>query len=78
MPDSGAFTPGPTCYLLPKLGAVCFVVAHRSQFVQVFGNSPDETAYYRMVLFRVSVPDAMVRGHNLLQGFHHKALPWPL
>lgn len=33
----------------------------RSQFVQVFGNSPDETAYYRMVLFRVSVQDAMVR-----------------
>jgi len=26
----------------------------------VFGNSPDETAYYRLVLFRVSVPDAMV------------------
>lgn len=32
----------------------------RSQFVQVFGNSPDETAYYRMALFRVAVPDAMV------------------
>jgi hypothetical protein len=28
---------------------------------KVFGNSPDETAYYRMALFRVSVPDAMVR-----------------
>lgn len=32
----------------------------RSPFVQVFGNGPDETAYYRMALFRVPVPDAMV------------------
>jgi protein transport protein SEC23 len=32
----------------------------RSQFVQVFGNSPDETACYRTVLIRASVPDAMV------------------
>ena len=33
----------------------------RSQFVQVFGNSPDETACFRMLLFRVTVSDAMVR-----------------
>ena len=34
----------------------------RSQFVQVFGNSPDETACFRMLLFRVPVSDAMVSG----------------
>ena len=28
--------------------------------LQVFGNSPDETAYFRTVLFRVPVTDAMV------------------
>ena len=37
----------------------------RSQFVQVFGNSPDETACFRMMLFRVPVSDAMVRQRNL-------------
>jgi hypothetical protein len=29
--------------------------------VQVFGYSPDETAYCRLVLYRVNTPDAMVR-----------------
>ncbi|KAK9814088.1 hypothetical protein WJX72_000474 [[Myrmecia] bisecta] len=32
----------------------------RSQFVQVFGSSPDETAYCRLVLNRETVADAMV------------------
>lgn len=33
----------------------------RSQFVQVFGHSPDETAFFRILLNRVSVTDAMVK-----------------
>lgn len=32
----------------------------RSQFIQVFGNSPDETAYSRMLLNRETVPEAML------------------
>jgi protein transport protein SEC23 len=32
----------------------------RSQFVQVFGNSPDETAYARMLLNKETVPEAML------------------
>lgn len=50
----------------------------RSQFVQVFGNSPDETAYYRMVLFRVSVPDAMVMIQPQLTAYHFNGPPEPV
>ena len=32
----------------------------RSQFVQVFGNSPDESIFFRILLNRVSVGEAMV------------------
>jgi len=32
----------------------------RSQFIQVFGNSPDETAYSRMLLNRETVSEAML------------------
>ena len=32
----------------------------RSQFVQVFNNSPDETAYFRMVLNRENVLNSLV------------------
>lgn len=32
----------------------------RSQFVQVFGNSPDETAYFRMILNRENVANSVV------------------
>lgn len=50
----------------------------RSQFVQVFGNSPDETAYYRLVLFRVSVPDAMVMIQPQLTAYHFNGPPEPV
>jgi hypothetical protein len=32
----------------------------RSQFVQVFGFGPDETAFFRLTLFKVPVLDAVV------------------
>lgn len=32
----------------------------RSQFVQVFGFGPDETAFFRLLLFKVPVLDALV------------------
>jgi protein transport protein SEC23 len=34
----------------------------RSQFVQVFGFGPDETAFFRLTLFKVPVLDAVVSG----------------
>lgn len=36
----------------------------RSQFVQVFGNSPDESAFFRIMLNRVSVAEAMVQNRH--------------
>ncbi|KAF5842832.1 COP-II coat subunit [Dunaliella salina] len=50
----------------------------RSQFVQVFGNSPDETAYFRLMLFRVSVPDAMVMIQPQLTAYHFGGPPEPV
>ncbi|XP_010278785.1 PREDICTED: protein transport protein SEC23-like isoform X2 [Nelumbo nucifera] len=32
----------------------------RSQFVQIFNNSPDETAYFRMILYRENVSNSVV------------------
>lgn len=50
----------------------------RSQFVQVFGNSPDETAYCRLLLFHVAVPDAMVMIQPQLTAYHLGGPPEPV
>ncbi|KAG1675309.1 hypothetical protein FOA52_015983 [Chlamydomonas sp. UWO 241] len=50
----------------------------RSQFVQVFGNSPDETACFRLVLYRVSVPDAMVMIQPQLTAYSFNGPPEPV
>ena len=50
----------------------------RSQFVQVFGNSPDETACFRLALFRVPVSDAMVMIQPQLTAFHFNGPPEPV
>lgn len=34
--------------------------------MQFFGNSPDETAYFRTLLYRAPVPDAMVSWVSLI------------
>jgi protein transport protein SEC23 len=43
----------------------------RSQFVQVFGFGPDETAFFRLTLFKVPVLDAVVSGLGLGFGQFH-------
>eukprot|EP00201_Polytomella_parva_P012344 CAMPEP_0175072354 /NCGR_PEP_ID=MMETSP0052_2-20121109/19855_1 /TAXON_ID=51329 ORGANISM="Polytomella parva, Strain SAG 63-3" /NCGR_SAMPLE_ID=MMETSP0052_2 /ASSEMBLY_ACC=CAM_ASM_000194 /LENGTH=701 /DNA_ID=CAMNT_0016339833 /DNA_START=323 /DNA_END=2424 /DNA_ORIENTATION=+ len=50
----------------------------RSQFVQVFGNSPDETAYFRMLLMKVPTSDAMVMIQPQLTAFQYNASPEPV
>lgn len=50
----------------------------RSQFVQVFGNSPDETAYCRMLLNRETVSDAMVMIQPQLTSYGFSAPPEPV
>nr|GEW03355.1 protein transport protein SEC23-like [Tanacetum cinerariifolium] len=49
----------------------------RSQFVQVFNNSPDETAYFRMMLNRESITNANVMIQPSLISYSFNSLPSP-
>lgn len=48
--------------LMPEMTLFPGFVFHmrRSQFVQVFGNSPDETAYARLLLFKETAPSSIL------------------
>ncbi|KAJ3676988.1 hypothetical protein LUZ60_002712 [Juncus effusus] len=50
----------------------------RSQFVQVFGNSPDETAYFRMVLDRESVANSVVMIQPSLLSYSFQSVAEPV
>ncbi|KAL6008250.1 Protein transport protein S23 E [Asimina triloba] len=50
----------------------------RSQFVQVFNNSPDETAYFRMILNRESVGNSVVMIQPSLISYSFQSLPEPV
>mmetsp|Transcript_470 Transcript_470/g.1093 ORF Transcript_470/g.1093 Transcript_470/m.1093 type:complete len:758 (-) Transcript_470:1-2274(-) len=50
----------------------------RSQFVQVFNNSPDETAYFRLVLFKESVGDSMVMIQPQITAYSFNGPPEPV
>lgn len=51
----------------------------RSQFIQVFGNSPDETAYSRMLLNRETVPEGMLMLQPTLYAYSfNSAAPEPV
>ncbi|KAI5062996.1 hypothetical protein GOP47_0021543 [Adiantum capillus-veneris] len=49
----------------------------RSQFVQVFNNSPDETAYYRMMLNRESISNSVVMIQPSLISYSFSSPPEP-
>lgn len=49
----------------------------RSQFLQVFGNSPDETVYFRSLLNRESVNNGLVMIQPTLLSFSMGAAPEP-
>ncbi|XP_024022221.1 protein transport protein SEC23 [Morus notabilis] len=49
----------------------------RSQFVQVFNNSPDETAYYRMILNRENVANSVVMIQPSLISYSFHTAPEP-
>ncbi|KAL6981500.1 Protein transport protein S23 F [Sarracenia purpurea var. burkii] len=49
----------------------------RSQFVQVFNNSPDETAYFRMVLNRENVANSVVMIQPSLISYSFHSSPEP-
>lgn len=44
---------------------------------QVFNNSPDETAYFRMLLYRESISNAVVMIQPTLTAFSFNSLPSP-
>ncbi|CAF2049920.1 unnamed protein product [Brassica napus] len=50
----------------------------RSQFVQVFNNSPDETAYFRMILNRENVSNSIVMIQPSLVSFTFNSQPEPI
>ncbi|CAB4269297.1 unnamed protein product [Prunus armeniaca] len=49
----------------------------RSQFVQVFNNSPDETAYFRMILNRENVANSVVMIQPSLISYSFHSGPEP-
>uniref|UniRef100_A0A2P2JGQ9 Protein transport protein SEC23 n=2 Tax=Rhizophora mucronata TaxID=61149 RepID=A0A2P2JGQ9_RHIMU len=50
----------------------------RSQFVQVFNNSPDETAYFRMILNRENVANSVVMIQPSLISYSFQSGPEPV
>ncbi|KAK1381122.1 Protein transport protein SEC23 [Heracleum sosnowskyi] len=69
--DPTSFTLNPLFSLFPQF----MFNLRRSQFVQVFNNSPDETAYFRMLLNRENVPNSLVMIQPSLISYSFNALP---
>ncbi|PHT82418.1 hypothetical protein T459_15433 [Capsicum annuum] len=71
--DPSSFTLNPSFSLFPQF----MFHLRRSQFLQVFNNSPDETAYFRMLLNREGVSNAAVMIQPTLTAFSFNSLPSP-
>nr|XP_028948308.1 protein transport protein SEC23-like isoform X1 [Malus domestica] len=71
--DPSSFTLNPCFSLFPQF----MFNLRRSQFVQVFNNSPDETAYFRMLLNRENISNAAVMIQPSLISYSFNSLPQP-
>ncbi|XP_009799069.1 protein transport protein SEC23 E [Nicotiana tabacum] len=71
--DPSSFTLNPSFSLFPQF----MFHLRRSQFLQVFNNSPDETAYFRMLLNREGISNAAVMIQPTLTAFQFNSLPAP-
>lgn len=71
--DPASFTLNPSFSLFPQF----LFNLRRSQFVQVFNNSPDETAYFRMLLNRENISNAAVMIQPSLISYSFNSLPAP-
>lgn len=71
--DPSSFTLSPCFSLFPQF----MFNLRRSQFVQVFNNSPDETAYFRMLLYRENITNAAVMIQPSLISYSFNSLPAP-
>ncbi|GAB2209900.1 hypothetical protein Droror1_Dr00027127 [Drosera rotundifolia] len=69
-----------TFSLSPRLSIFPQFMFHlrRSQFVQVFNNSPDETAYFRMILNRENVANSIVIIQPSLISYSFQSAPEPV
>jgi len=50
----------------------------RSQFLQVFGNSPDETTYYRLVIARETTTNSLIMIQPTLLAYSFSGPPVPV
>ncbi|CDY12738.1 BnaC04g29030D [Brassica napus] len=71
--DPTSFTLNPYFSLFPQF----MFNLRRSQFVQVFNNSPDETAYFRMLLNRENISNATVMIQPSLTSYTFSSPPQP-
>ncbi|CAI0397657.1 unnamed protein product [Linum tenue] len=71
--DPSSFTLNPCFSLFPQF----MFNLRRSQFVQVFNNSPDETAYFRMLLNKENITNAAVMLQPSLISYSFNTLPQP-
>ncbi|GMI70475.1 hypothetical protein like AT1G05520 [Hibiscus trionum] len=71
--NPSSFTLNPCFSLFPQF----MFNLRRSQFVQVFNNSPDETAYFRMLLNRENITNAAVMIQPSLISYSFNSLPQP-
>ncbi|KAL7604170.1 hypothetical protein Lser_V15G17976 [Lactuca serriola] len=71
--DPSSFSLNPSFSLFPQF----MFNLRRSQFVQVFNDSPDETAYFRMMLNRESITNATVMIQPSLISYSFNSLPSP-
>ncbi|KAJ4969061.1 hypothetical protein NE237_015762 [Protea cynaroides] len=71
--DPASFTLNPNFSLFPQF----MFNLRRSQFVQVFNNSPDETAYFRMLLNRENILNTVVMIQPSLISYSFNSPPTP-
>ncbi|XP_068655647.1 protein transport protein SEC23 E-like isoform X1 [Aristolochia californica] len=71
--DPSSFTLNPNFSIFPQF----LFNLRRSQFVQVFNNSPDETAYFRMLLNRETISNSVVMIQPSLLSFSFSSPPAP-
>eukprot|EP00262_Sarcandra_glabra_P010322 TRINITY_DN2546_c0_g7_i2.p1 TRINITY_DN2546_c0_g7~~TRINITY_DN2546_c0_g7_i2.p1 ORF type:complete len:763 (+),score=103.55 TRINITY_DN2546_c0_g7_i2:131-2419(+) len=71
--DPASFTLNPSFSIFPQF----MFNLRRSQFVQVFNNSPDETAYFRMLLNKENVTNSVVMIQPSLLCYSFSSAPTP-
>ncbi|KAK9088045.1 hypothetical protein Syun_030439 [Stephania yunnanensis] len=71
--DPSSFSLNPSFSIFPQF----MFNLRRSQFVQVFNNSPDETAYFRMLLNRENITNSLVMIQPSLISYSFNEPPAP-